>query len=140
MRAYDETSGPQRRHRVERLEPLAVAPELDERVADHAVVARRRRRDRARAAAERERLAEAVPRERERAEPAGREQVARREAQRPAQHLVRLRVVGRVARLARPLLVGEPERVERVDVVAARAELALELRDLRRRVVRGRRP
>ena len=77
-----------------------------------------------RAAAERERLAEAVPRERERAEAAGREQVARREAQRAAQHLVGLRVVGRVAGLARPLLVGEPERVERVHVVAARAQLA----------------
>ena len=139
-RAYDETSGRSVGHRVERLEALAVAPELDERVADHAVVARRRRRDRPRAAAERERLAEAVPRERERAEAAGRDQVARREAQRPAQHLVGLRVVGRVARLARPLLVREPERVERAHVVAARAQLVLELRDLRRRVVRRGRP
>ena len=74
-----------------------------------------------RAAAERERLAEAVARQRERAEAARRDQVARRELQRAAQRLARLRVVGRIAGLARALLVREPELVERGDVVRVRA-------------------
>ena len=99
--------------RVEGAEALAVAAELDERVADDAVVPCRRRRDRLGAAAERERVAEAVARERERAEAARRDQVVRRELQRAAQRLARLRVVGRIAGLARALLVREPELVER---------------------------
>src|SRR5712691_13101410 len=66
-------------HRVEAAKAFSVAPELDERIADHAVVACGGRRDRTCATAENERLAEAVPRERERTEPAGRDQVTRRE-------------------------------------------------------------
>ena len=109
--------------------PCAVAAELDERVADDAVVARRRRRDRVRAAAEHERLAEAVPRERERAEAARREQVARREAQRPRAAPRRTSCSRSGRRSRAPLLVGEPERVERAHVVAAsRAAAALQLR------------
>ena len=48
--------------------------------------------------------------ERERAEAARGDQVARREPERPVQRLLRLRVVGRIAGLARPLLVGEAEQ------------------------------
>ena len=111
-RAYERDVGPQRGHRVERLESLVVAPELDERIADHAVVARRRGRDRARAAAKRERFAEAVPRERERAEAAGRDQVVRREAQRPAKNLVGLRC-SRSGRPSRVPAAGRRGRARR---------------------------
>ena len=66
------------RHRVEGPEGRGVTAELDEGVADDAVVACGRRRDRVGAASEHERLKEAMPGERERAEAAGRDQVARR--------------------------------------------------------------
>ena len=97
------------RHRVESLEGGVVAAELDERIADDAVVASGRRRDRMRAAPEHEGLTKAVAGERQRAEAAGRDQVARGQGERPVQRFVRLRVVGRVACLARTLLVSEPE-------------------------------
>ena len=109
-------AGPQRRHRVEGLEGRGVAAELDERVAGDAVVERRRRRDRVGLAAEHERVGETVARERERAEAARRDEVVWREAERARQDLLRLRVVGRVTGLASPLLVGEPEQAERLDV------------------------
>jgi hypothetical protein len=60
------------------------------------------------AASQHERLAEAMAGERERAQAARREQVAGGQSQRPVKRFVRPRVVGRVARLAGTLLVGEP--------------------------------
>src|SRR5207244_3698700 len=103
-------------------ERLLVPPKLDERVADHAVVARGRRRQRTRAAAERKCFTEAVARERERAEAARCEQVVRRQDEGASQNALRLGVVARIAGLARPLLVRESEQIETVHVARFGAE------------------
>ena len=130
-------AGPEARQPVEGRERLAVAAELDERIADDAVAPRGRGRERNRPTAERERLAEAMPRERERAEAARREEVVRGERERTSQHALRFGVVGRIAGLARPLLVREAEEVVRVHVPRVAAERRLERTDERRRVGRA---
>src|SRR5204862_6249438 len=84
-----------------------------------------------------ERLAELVARERELPESRGRDQVARRDAQRLLEDSLRLRVVRRVTRLAHALLVREPERVERLDVARVEPQLALQAEDLRLGVAGG---
>ena len=113
---------------------MLVPPKLDERVADHAVVARGRRRQRTRAAAERKCFTEAVARESERAEAARRDQVVRRQRKRAAQHAIRLRVVGGVAGFPRALLVGQPEQIEAVDIAWLRPKRVLQLKHERGRV------
>ena len=65
----------QPRHRVEGSERLAVATELEERVADRAEVPRRRRRERARLLREGEGEDELMARERERREPGERDRI-----------------------------------------------------------------
>ena len=121
----------QRRHAIERRERLRVVPELDLGVADHAVHARRRRRDRACAKAERERPAKLVAGKRELAQPRGRDQVTRLDAERLVQDAVGLRVVRRIAGLADALQVGEAERLERLYVARPQPQLALQACDLR---------
>ena len=117
------------RHRVERGERLAVAAELDERVADHAVVAGGARRERTRPPPERERFAEPVSRERERGEPARRDEIVGSEAECPPQHALRLPVPRGIAGLAGPLLVRKAEQPEPVDVSRCRPQRGLELQD-----------
>ena len=115
----------QARHRVERGEGLLVAPQLELRIADDAVVACRGRRDLQRTPAELERQRKAVPGERERRKAARRVEVVRRELDSTREHPVRLDVVRRVAGLARPLLVGEAEQVEAADVLRPAAQAGL---------------
>ena len=91
----------ERGHAVVGAEGLVVAAELDEGIADHAVRPGGRRREALRTAAQRERLVEAVPHERERAEPAQRVEVAGIAGQRPAERALGAAVVGGVGRLAR---------------------------------------
>ena len=108
-------------HRVKCLESLWVAAELDVRVADHAERPGRVGVELARLLPEREGVAEAVAGERQRAEPADGEVVLRVEGDGAAQHVFGARVPGGIARLARPLLVGEPEQRVRVLVLRVRA-------------------
>ena len=119
----------QPRHRVERAERGVVAAELDERVADDAVAAApssarcaRARRPKPSASPKRWRESASEP------SPLVASQIARGERQRPAQDAVGLRVVRRVAGLARALLVGEPEQAERVHVARVAPHGRLELR------------
>ena len=121
------------RQLVEGRERLAVAAELDERVADGAERPRLRGRELAGASREDERLAEAVARERERGEAGERDGALLVQLERPPQHRLGARVVGRVAGLARALLVGEPEQRVRRGVVGALPNLLLEAKDERRR-------
>ncbi len=86
------------------------------------------------APAELEREREAVARERERGKSACRVEIVRREAYGTREHAVRLDVVGRVAGLPGPLLVGETEQVEPTHVLRAAAQAGLQLRDERLRV------
>ena len=78
-----------------------------------------------------------MARECERREAARSVEVLRRERERPPQHALRLAVVGRVARLAGPLLVGEPEQVEAAHVVGPSPQAGLQLRDERDGVAGG---
>ena len=75
-----------------------------------------------------------MARERERAEPARREEVVRSEGERAPEHACGARVVAGVARLSRALLVGEAEQGVRVGVVGSRPERVLQLGDERRGV------
>ena len=88
--------------------------------------------------AERERLPEAVARQGERAEAGVDERVLGVERERLPERAVRLRVVRRVAGLARPLLVGEAEQRPRVLVLRLQLERRLQAGDelLRARVER----
>ena len=98
------------RELVEGRERLAVAAELDERVADGAECPRLGGCERSSTAREDERLAEAMARERERGEAGERDGAVVVELERPPEHRFRPRVVRRVAGLTRALLVGEPQQ------------------------------
>ena len=119
-------AGLEPRQLVKGRERLAVAAELDERVADGAQRPRLRGRELAGAPREDERLAEAVARKCERSEAGERDGALLVQLERPSQHCLGARVVGRVAGLARTLLVGEPEQRVRRGVVGALPNLLLE--------------
>jgi len=125
---------PQRAHPVEHVERLVVATELDERVAEDAVVAGRVRSEPHRLAAEHERLAEAMAGQRERTAGARRGRIPRSELARTVERLLRLRVVGRVAGLPGSLLVGETEQRVALRVGRVGPQVVHEPPDERRRV------
>src|SRR5438874_11474454 len=72
-----------------------------------------------------------MPRELERAEAAGGEEVVRRQAESAMQHAVGLLVIRRVAGLARALLICEPEQIQSVHVLRLRPKRILQLQDQR---------
>src|SRR5262249_31591052 len=115
---------------------LVVTAELDERIPDDAIGARRRRRKVLRAQSEPERLTEPVLRERERAERSRCDQVVRPETECVYENALRLHVVGRVTGLPRALLVREAEEPEPTHVVRLRAERVLQLDDVAGRIRR----
>ena len=117
------------RQLVEGRESLAVAAELDERVADGAERPGLSGRQGSSTAREDERLVELVARERERGETRERNGVLFVELERPAKHRFRSRVVGGVAGLACALLVGEPEQRVGSGVVRALPNLLLEAKN-----------
>ena len=117
------------RQLVEGRERLAVAAELDERVADGAERPGLSGRQGSSTPREDECLAELMARESERGETGERHRVLLVELDRPAEHCFRPRVVGRVAGLACALLVGEPEQRVRSGVVRALPDLLLEAKN-----------
>ena len=129
--------GSQRAHVVERPERLVVAAELDQRVADDAVVAGRVRSESHRLASEDQRVAEPVPGQGERSEGARRRRIPWVELARAVERLLGLRVVRGVPRLAGALLVGEPEQCVALRLAGVRAQLVDEPPDERRRVTAG---
>ena len=102
--------GLQRGHPVESCERGVVAAELEQCIAEDAVRRGRARCRGNRAAGERKRVAEAVAGERDAAEPGECLEVLRLELHGPAERAVGAGDVRRVAGLARPLRVGEPEQ------------------------------
>ena len=100
------------REPVEGAEGCGIAAELDQGVADHAVVAGGGRRDRAGTAAEHQRLAESVPRERQRAEAARRQKIVRMEGERVPEHAFGL-ACSRPRRRSRAHAAGTRVRADR---------------------------
>ena len=129
--------GPQRAHVVERPERPVVAAELDQRVADDAVVAGCVRSEPHRLASEDQRLPEPVPGQGERSEGARRRRITWVELARAVERLLGLRVVRGVSRLPGALLVGEPEQRVPLRLAGVRAQLVNEAPDERRRVTAG---
>ena len=121
----------QRGHPVERREGLSVAAELGEGVADDAEVSSRGRRETLGTPTELERVAEAVARERQRAEPADGVRVGRVELQRAPERPLREPVVARIGGLADALLVGKAEQRERTSADRLGTGLRLEPADRR---------
>ena len=103
-------AGLQRGHPVERCERGVVAAELEQCIAEDAVRRGGARCRGNRPAGERKRVAKAVAGERDAAEPGERLEVLRLELHGPAERAVGAGDVRRVAGLARPLRVGEPEQ------------------------------
>ena len=122
----------ERGHPVERRERGAIAAELDQRVADHAVRPRGIGRAALRLAAKREGAPEVVADQREVAERERRRRILRAQREHPAERPLGERQECRVARFAPAHLVGEPEVVEPVRIGAGARELPLQLRDGRR--------
>ena len=116
----------QRGHAVERRERLAVAAELELRVADDAVRRRAAGCRCLRGAPDPERVGEAVPRERNPAEAGQGVDVLAVELVRAAEHGVGPGVVGRVTGLAGALRVRESEQGVRLGIAGAGAGLVLQ--------------
>ena len=112
--------GLDRDHAVEGPERLVVAAELEERVADEAVAARRVRRGGDRPPCEPQGLAKLMAARRERREAGESDRIARVAGESAAQSALGEGVIGDVARLARPLQVREAEEAERAAILRAR--------------------
>ena len=109
-------------------EGLRVLAELDLRVADDGLRSRREAAGEAdRLLAELQRLREVVARQGERAEPDDGVEAGRLQRAGAAQQLVGAGVVARVARLAGPLQVGEPQPRDQVRIVGAGLHRRLQL-------------
>src|SRR5439155_8508932 len=115
---------------------FAVPAELDEGVAEYAVVAGGIGAEADRPASKRERFTEAVASERERAQSARRRGVVRSERGRASKRVRGLRVVDRIPCLSGPLLIGKSEQGIALRVPGPCPQVCGELADEGRRVAR----